>query len=935
MRDVFGKVLLSTAALLLVCLAAPAEVLEEKIPKPPAADKIHPGVLNMAVRTSLASGAEYLLSLVESNYLDYAAPPKTTRARVVIGYEKQEQYSVRYRSEEYEHPVYEHIYEEYETFEVGGSHSVAARKMGKVKRKRVVGTKQVGTRKATRVVADPNGPIVRTYTRNVGPIYRDEKGAEYWPDHLPGDNALALLAMLKSGVPETDERLQKLAKAVNDYVDYYGTSDLTWNVAWLAAALSNLRDSRFDKARALAISRILDGQIFVGPARGMWGPVCINMAILPVLVQHETDMGAELAKRKAELPKKLSKTKNTKKQERYRLEIEQFEEYVKSLERLYAPVTQQGLRFNSIQSWFRLRQNSWEKDVRYTPGLPYYIYNQTLADLESTALALYAISEAAANGYLPEGTMVPDLSKGGKLGGPTGRRQAQVVKPQKPNGMLARGAAIVARLQQQDGGWNQCNMHQESRTFEAMGLPRLPPEEKPKGLPSARTRVTSAQGYSCLANAGKTVGMGKLFGKYGRNILAARKKVQEDAASYLDRKSENVLPEGRIMAPYDLYFAMLGVHRSVYPTVEDGRDLWMRFAHEIVETQYDTGAWENPPPGGWPVKDRRLHSSSLWAWKPFQLKAKHYQAEKAKANNPKPKPFVLKNHWNGAWYGYMAGRHHHQTESFNRPVVCTALSMLFLADGVYPPIGGYIDMTGNAAPPGVLDRLCLFLRKKHRISATSLKLTPKNIRSAILGVPLVFLSGSDALADSSIAYVLKTYLRNKEGTLIVESGTPAEMTAAQNKLKSLLLGSSIRSLPADQDFMADYQGPKPDIKALFTREGRVAAIFTSTWTPPVQPGARPRRPVAYGQAVYLLVRKLMGPEYFDPKYPSLYIGESPFLARVAALSTLKNVQLMPERAKPVAAKPGETKPKKAGATSTKPVAEPVREEELVPEDEQW
>ncbi|NQT93241.1 MAG: hypothetical protein HQ559_10805, partial [Lentisphaerae bacterium] len=351
-------------------------------------------------------------------------------------------------------------------------------------------------------------------------------------------------------------------------------------------------------------------------------------------------------------------------------------------------------------------------------------------------------------------------------------------------------------------------------------------------------------------------------------------------------------------------------------------------------TQYDTGAWENPPAGAWPVKDRRLHSSSLWAWKPFSLKAKHDQAEKAKPNNPKPAQFKLESYWRGAWYGYMAGRHHHQTESINRPVVCTALSLLFLADGVYPPIGGYIDMTGNTAPPGVLDRLCMFLKSRHRISATSLKLTPKNIRSAIMSVPLVFLAGGEALADSSMTYVLKTYLRDKEGVVIVESSTPQEQTAAETKLKSMLLGASIRPLPEDADFMADYQGPKPDIKALMTKEGRVAGIFTSTWTPPVKPGARPVRPVAYGQAVYLLVKKLMGPEYFDPKYPSLYIGEDPLVARVAALSTLRSMQLMPERAKPAAVKsrkPG-TPATASGAPAT---AEPVEEEELAPEDEQW
>jgi len=931
MRKTAATLLLLTIPFL-ACSSASAEVLKKEVPQPPPAQRIHPGVLNVAVRTALASGAEYLLSNVESNYLNYAAPPKTTRTRKIIGYEKQEQYSVRYRWEEYEHPIYKHIYEEYETFVVGGSHSVAARKMGKVKRKRVVGTKQVGTTTAKRLVADPKGGVVRTYTRNVGPIYEGVKGPEYWTDHLPGDNALALLALLKSGVPEEDERLQKLAVALNDYVTYYGTSDLTWNVAWLAAALSNLRGDQYRKARELSISRILDGQIFVGPARGMWGPVCINMEMLPVLVKHETEMGQRLAELKADLPKKLAKTTNKKKHTQYYEDIERAEEYVKSLERLYRPVTQQGLRFNSVQNWYRLRQNTWETDVRYTPGLPYYIYNQALADLESTAIALYAISEAAANGCLPEGTMVPDLSGSKILTSTGGRRLGSVVKPQKPSGMLARASAIVSKLQKQDGSWDQCNMLQETRSFESMGLPRLPLEERFKGLPSARTRVTSAQGYSCLANAGKAVGISRLFRKYGRNIMAARKKVVDDAASYLDRKSENVMPEGRVLAPYDLYFAMLGVHRSVYPTVEDQRDLWMRFAHEIVETQHDTGVWNKRPDGGWPVKDRRLHSSSLWVWKPLSLKAKHDQAERAKANNPKPAPFNLKAYWSGAWYGYMAGRHHHQTEAFDREIVATALSMLFLADGVYPPIGGYMDMTGNTPPPGILDRLCAFLKSKHRVSATSLKLTPENIRVAISSVPLVFLAGPEALADSSVSYVLKVYIRDKDGVLIVETKTPEEQATVESKLKSIVSGSVVKKVPDTADFLADYQGPKPEMKGLFAKDGRLAVLFTTAWAPPAGPATAPRRPpVQYGQAVYLLVKKLMGPEYFDPKYPSLYIGEDPFVARVAALSTLRNLQLMPERAKATAPKPG--KPGTAAPAASLAPA-PVGEE-VVPDDEQW
>jgi hypothetical protein len=914
----------------LVGWAGAADPGTKRIPVPPPARDIHPGVLNVAVRAALASGSERLLTLVETNYLNYAAPPLSTRK--ITDYERMETFEVRYRPVEVDEPIYENVYETYETFKVGDSQSVEARNMAKVTSRRVVGTKQVGTRKVQRLVQDPNGSVVKTHTRGIGPIY--SPGAEYWADHLPGDNALALLALLKSGVPEDDERLVKLANAVNDYVAGYGTSDLTWNIAWLAAALSNFHAEDYRRARELAVSRILDGQILSGPARGMWGPVCINMEILPVLVKYEADMNAELTKLKAELPARLKETSSRKKQDQYSQNIEELETYIKSLEKLYAPVTQQGLRFNAVQDVFRLKRDAWENDERTTAGLPYDIYNQTLADLQSTALALYAIGQAAENGYLPKSTSVPDLSGGPKQAGAKGRRDGQVLKPQAPSGILARSVFALSQLQLQDGSWNQCNMHQEVRSFQAIGLPLLLPDEKPPSLPSVRTEVTSAEGYSCFVNAGKSVGMDKMFGKYGRNVQVARKRVIEDAEAYLDRKSENVIPLGRILDPYDLYFAMLGIHRGVYPITEDRRDLWMRFAWEIVETQDNTGAWEAPPRQGWPINKRRLHASSLWAWKPFSVKAKYERTPQAKAQ-----PFDLNSYWGGGWYGFMGlrkgGSAYSIIEAINREVVCTSLCMLFLADGVYPPIAGHIAMDDRSPPPATLDWLCRFMKKKHRISATCLKLTPDNVRAAISSTPLVLVSGVEPLRDSSIADLLKTHLGVGTCTLVVESGSPAELTAAQDGLASLLPGASVHSLLPTVDFMAEYQGDKPAaIPAVLTREGRMAAIFVLSGTEATAPGAGAVQPLQYAQTLYLLARKLLGPEYFDPQYPSLYLGENPFVARVAALTSLRGAQLQPASMKTTPAGP-ET----AGAPyapSDKPASvAPAAQEAALPEDEVW
>jgi len=885
-----------------------AAVRSKEIPRPPTADAISAGALNVAVRASLASGAEYLLRAVETNFLHYAAAPVSNRKP--IGWDRIETNYVHYRWEEYEAPRYEHIYEEYETFAVGASGSVEARKIGKVTRRRVVGRKKVGTVTKKRLVKDPDGPVVRTHKKGIGPRYGP--GKETWPDQLPGDNALALLALLKSGVPETDERLRKLAGALDDYVTYYGASDLTRNVALLAAAFSNLSDPQYKDSRDLLISRILDGQIASGPARGMWGPVCINMEMLPVLVKHESEIGKALAALKAELPKKLAKTRSEKREAQLEAEVERAEEKVRKMESLYNRVTQQGMRFERVTQPFSLKVESWDADTRLTAGLPYYIYNQTFADLESTAVALYAIGEAAAKGCLPEETQVPTLPTLDESGRSRGSRSRSdsVLKPQNTSGLLARAVAALAKKQERDGGWRQCNIHQESRTFEALGLPRLKQEEMPAPLESVRTRATVAQGYASLLNAGKAVGIAKLMGKYGCNLLAARGRVAEEAAAHLDRKGEPVIPVGRMLRPYDLYFSMLGVHRSVDPLVEDRRDLWMRFAHEIVELQDDTGVWEKKPARGWTLPDIRLHPSSLWAWQGPRAKAA-FEERMRKAGKAKTVAYDPKRHWPA--YGLMGKRQHPHSryEASNREVVATSLAMLFLADGVYPPIGGYVDLTGKGAPPTLLRAAFSALKSRDRLDPTVLRLSADNVRTSISSVPVVFLAGTSALDNRTVASAVRRYLQ-EDGVLVIECSTAGALAAAQETMLAELPGASVRSLPATADFMSDYRGTRPPLKALFAADKRMVALFVPATA-------------KYIQVVYLLAKHAAGEECLDPRYPTLYFGEDPFLARVRALSALRGLAAPP---------PATPQP-----VVEKPVSEPAEEspaaKDTTPEDEKW
>jgi len=365
-----------------------------------------------------------------------------------------------------------------------------------------------------------------------------------------------------------------------------------------------------------------------------------------------------------------------------------------------------------------------------------------------------------------------------------------------------------------------------------------------------------------------------------------------------------------MLRPYDLYFSMLGIHRSVDPLVEDRRDLWMRFAHEIVELQDDTGVWEKKPVRGWPLPDIRRHPSSLWAWQAPKAKAA-FEERMRKAGKANTVAYDPKRHWPA--YGLMAkkGHHYSQYEASNREVVATSLAMLFLADGVYPPIGGYVDLTGKGAPPALLRAAFSALKSRDSLDPTVLRLSADNIRTSVSSVPVVFLAGTSALDDNTVASALRRYLQT-EGVLVVECSTAGGLAAAQRKLEAELPGSSVQSVPATADFLSGYRGTRPPLKALYAADKRMVALFVPATT-------------TYTQVVYLLMKHAAGEECLDPRYPTLYFGEDPFLARVQALSALRGIAAPA----PAAPKPAVEKPAAKPAEGTPPA------KVATPEDEKW
>lgn len=387
--------------------------------------------------------------------------------------------------------------------------------------------------------------------------------------------------------------------------------------------------------------------------------------------------------------------------------------------------------------------------------------------------------------------------------------------------------------------------------------------------------------------------------------------------------------------------AMTGIHRSPYPGIEDHRDLWSRFAYQIVDLQQSEGCWEKMESRLADPRLVRLHPSSLWAWKPEDLRVYH-ETRDAHRKGKEKKPFDLAKIWSRNAWGMMStakrrSRGHHSGashERISRTTVCTALAMLFLADGVRMPICGYVDTAGNTPSPSTLLRAQAVLYKQDKTLVTSIKLTSGNVDTDIACLPVVFFSGTTALSVPMVVTAMKKYLAGG-GTAVVEVNSTTDLNSAQLRLKSMVTAGFVKDLPADIAFLKDFKGRRPKFKGMFNSKGRMVALFATI--PPVKANPKIRQALlaAYSQAVYFLMKDRIDSEFFDPEYATLILGEDPFVARIEALAALKAEPDVPDRAKPVDVEPAGKKTDEAVKTTTKHDAPKPEPKAITPADEQW
>jgi len=819
------------------------------LPSPPAGESINGPALRAAVHASLACAVSNLLTNAETNWDNLFLEPFTK------GYATTNRTSWKTVDE----PIYE--YAKYDTFELrSGASSADGKNLEKVTHQRIV--KVIGTNKVDRWVPDPNGTNIVIWVQPTT-----------WQPGFLGQNGLALYTVLKAGVPETQPVLAKHVETMCRYLQTYGLPDGTFDLAWLTAAFSNLKGRDGVAIRAKLVNKLLMGQIADGPARGLWGPVSVNQQLLSVMLAHEQSLGQDVAKRKALAAKTSAVAPDAKR--KMMPKDPGAEGQISALQSLYPDVTMLGLSFDTITSGVSVGPDG---DKILVCGLPFYLYDQSLADLEMTAVALFALKEAALNKALPEETAPPRLSP----------KQPTLIPAEKTSGVIWRAITAITALQKSDGMWDEGNFHQPEAYFSACGLgpagkdkvclslgKGTATKEKVLNLASTNSFLSFAQAYAALVDAGQILGLPNALGRLGNNFRQGRTLGVTLAARFLDNQPNGLalshwgLPYdatiGAVPTPYDLLCKFTGIER-LYGTRElCDWDLWRRGAYSIVQMQDEQGWW-----GG--NRSMRFYSSSVFARQEALFQRRHAETqEKLPPNKREPYPGVK------TWANF----HWFWQENNKMTTLCTAYAAIFLLDGAREPLVGYLEGQKESGFPKIFSAAIGGLERQKGVSLDYVGVSSRTSAAALHSLPVLYLRNETLATNLLMAAKVKEYACAGSGLLLVEIAG-----GAVNNLAAILNDAKLRNVPDAEPFWADFKGTRPKLQGLYTADNRLVAVFL----PVAQVAAPESAELLAAQAVQvtqLAIEKQAPAGYFAADYPIRCSGDvNPYEARVTALHAL-------------------------------------------------
>lgn len=854
---------------------------------PPAA-QLDPVVMQWAVRASIAQGVAFLTNCATVDANGWVVPP--TRTQRLIGHT-----NMVLRYSERAMPLYE--YETYTVYERRpGADSLSARTLQPVTRHRV---KRVidpaGGLK--HLVRDNNGPIVRETSV---PVY-DKTGPDYWPHGAIGQNAMALYALLAAGVSSREPVMSILADGLIHLVDDYGVPDATWDLAWLTAALSRWPGDAAKEAAMACASKLLDGQILDGDARGLWGPASINIPLLASAYQHEQVLAARKAKADKTLKEKPDNRARASEASDAASDLLFHQLNMKRIAMLAMAFDQVDAPAHNIGEDESLRIQ--------VAGLPHYIFNQTTADIECTALAVFALREAADAKRLPRETWRP------KMVGAAG-----VPRPEQADAILARTANALRTLQLRTGDWNACNRHQPVTSFNTMArmVPGLPVDPKTfVPLPSPQTPLSTLQGFSALVEIGRIVGFEKALGRFGASFGAGLVAARRQLAALPNRTVKDVV--GGRVDPSEAYFFATAACDAPGTLKRELNDDWARMAFELVSTQFTNGAWQ-------------ARGSVFMI--PTSMKARMEVLPKRDPANPtkimnRAAAHVLYN-WQAIGQAYLG----------NRPVLATCHALLFLTSGAHPPFLTASLASGpqpmrTVVPDLALDELSGQTGGKWRHVVLDLSRD-----DPLLGIsaPALFLTGTaDGLADPSIRIRLSNYVMG--GGMVIALGnadTPAGQAFFDALAPVIAVGcggtADVRDVAGEQAVLGDLAGRLGRrLPGMTRQDGSLAALMLLLTDDQPMPATGAFSATAAARVVSTAFRCNLDETLSSPAYAHMLgdLGE-PSALRASALQLLRNPVPPPATATvdaPAAPAAAATAAVPAAAAKPAPTAGPADEPE--------
>ena len=679
----------------------------------------------------------------------------------------------RYRIEKRKIPRYEYEYEEYEEYVlVPASDDPYEKRMihKKVKRQRITSRRVIGHDIREVKVPDSEGPLTETYQV---PQYESASSA-YVHHGAFGSNAMAFLTMLKCGLPADDERLRAGLESLTNALVAYGAPDRTWDLAWLVALYSNLPQENkiYRNWTQKLVGKLIAGANQDGDGAGLWGPNCVNPEYLAAIVRYDQQYRERyLDPIDQDILKETQERRKARLEEKKRalLEIHNKWAFIYHIwgvcgRNIYGPT----------ESFAFPAEVDRQTELMHTasgrlPGLTCDFTVFQMGDLESTAMALFALKEAAVQNCLPSVTPTPyDL------------KLKPIAKGIQTRPVMERALKALVEACADGNGPSSCTAFNEHKAFSRVELnePSVRPSDY-KDLPSRDHVLYRALGCASLGYVAEC-----LDGFSARRARAVADEILPSVWPQLQKIAANLVVEdlpGRHASLW--HFAELSGHGS-----SEGRRTWEMLALALLERPRNAGAetsaWSRTPsqPPGHATFAGEVEGFFEVSAEEFLLRHHHLTTGKGKT------PKVTRIPANGlSWQMGTSGLF------YPAEIVSEATTLAFLAAEIRPPAFACWKVEGSGKELPVPVRFVSSVYARLKVNVGAIEVAANLPLGEIINTPFVVLEqvGGKLSIGESATDSLKQYLTVNKGTLLIICNDGDGGKAFWEEVRQLLKKSGI------------------------------------------------------------------------------------------------------------------------------------------------